>query len=120
MKRSEIIDYIKSYAAKFVFGNLASYETLPTTADMVSTDIPAWGNITELSDETPVTITAYGQTYTYLGTLIHPKIRYVIFPTSGDHPGQEQPLFSNYAYDADSKIVTSLVDPTDNPVMLII
>lgn len=45
MKRSEIIDYIKSFAAKFIFGNLASYETLPVTADLIATDIPAWGNI---------------------------------------------------------------------------
>lgn len=48
MKRSEIIDYIKSFADKLVFGSLASYEEVPTTSDLVNEDIPAWQNINEL------------------------------------------------------------------------
>jgi hypothetical protein len=45
MKRSEIIDYIKSHTPKFEFGNLATYETLPVSGDLADTDIPAWGNV---------------------------------------------------------------------------
>lgn len=91
MKRSEIIDYIKSYAVKFMWGNLTSYETVTATADLINEDIPAWQNIKEVIATSgtpagiPITIPATS-TYPYnipvtdfpTITSLRPSVRQVI------------------------------------------
>jgi hypothetical protein len=74
MNRSEIIDYIKAFGSKFLFGSLANYETIPTTADLEDADIPAWKNIKDYSpaviypvilNKSVVSLLAAGQPVTF-------------------------------------------------------
>lgn len=49
----KIIDYIKAHSAKLTLGTLASYETIPTTADLVNEDIPSWKNVNDITGAIP-------------------------------------------------------------------
>lgn len=46
--RIEFIDKIKSTLAKFGFESLATYESVPVTADLVDGDIPSWKNVNDI------------------------------------------------------------------------
>lgn len=117
MKRSEIIDYIKSYASKFTFGCQASYETLPDSTDLVDEDIPAWRNVTDAIDASSgvteqVFIDTQPKLYTYTGDKSFPETYFSI-------ANNTKPWYPDFDYDPGTKIVTIDLPVSDNYTMYI-